>query len=130
MVIVGTDRTTYTGDVANKIGTYLKALAAKDNNIPFYVALPSSTFDWEIRDGIKEIVIEERDADEVKCIEGLCDGEIKKVLIMPQESPAANYSFDVTPGRLITGLITERGVCSANEESILNLYPEHKNNRS
>ncbi|MGD9160264.1 MAG: S-methyl-5-thioribose-1-phosphate isomerase [Desulfobacteraceae bacterium] len=126
MVIVGTDRTTYTGDVANKIGTYLKALAAKDNDVPFYVALPSSTFDWEIRDGVNEIVIEERDAEEVKCIEGLCEGEIKKVLIMPKESPAANYSFDVTPGRLVTGLITERGICSASEESILNLYPEHK----
>ena len=130
MVIVGTDRTTYTGDVANKIGTYLKALAAKDNDIPFYVALPSSTFDWEIHDGVNEIVIEERDAEEVKYIEGLCEGEIKKVLIMPQESPAANYSFDVTPGRLITGLITERGVCKASEESILNLYPEHKKQRS
>ena len=126
VVIVGTDRTTYTGDVANKIGTYLKALAAKDNNIPFYVALPSSTFDWEIRDGVNEIVIEERDTKEVKYIEGLCDGEIKKVLIMPEKSPAANYSFDVTPGRLITGLITERGICRATEESILNLYPEHK----
>lgn len=126
MVIVGTDRTTYTGDVANKIGTYLKALAAKDNNIPFYVALPSSTFDWEIRNGVNEIVIEERDAGEVKYIEGLCDGEIKRVLIMPDESPAANYSFDVTPRRLITGLITERGICNASEESILNLYPEHK----
>ena len=130
MVIVGTDRTTYTGDVANKIGTYLKALAAKDNNIPFYVALPSSTFDWKIRDGVNEIVIEKRDAEEVKYIEGLCDGEIKKVLIMPEDSPAVNYSFDVTPGRLVTGLITERGICSASEESILNLYPEHKSNRS
>ncbi len=127
MVIVGTDRTTYTGDVANKIGTYLKALAAKDNNIPFYVALPSSTFDWEIRDGVNEIVIEQRDAEEVRCIEGLCEGEIRKVLIMPQDSPAANYSFDVTPGRLVTALITERGVCEANEKSILDLYPEHKN---
>ncbi len=125
MVIVGTDRTTYTGDVANKIGTYLKALAARDNNIPFYVALPSSTFDWEMRDGVNEIVIEERDAEEVKYIEGLCDGELKKVLIMPKKSPAANYSFDVTPARLITGLITERGICRATEEGILNLYPEH-----
>lgn len=126
MVIVGTDRTTYTGDVANKIGTYLKALAAKDNNIPFYVALPSSTFDWEILDGINGITIEERNSEEVKYIEGLCEGEIKKVLIMPEESPAANYSFDVTPRRLITGLITERGICNASEESILDLYPEHK----
>ena len=126
MVIVGTDRTTYTGDVANKIGTYLKALAARDNDIPFYVALPSSTFDWEIGDGVKEIVIEERDTEEVRYIEGLCDGDLKKVLIMPEKSPAANYSFDVTPRRLVTGLITERGICEAHEESILSLYPEHK----
>ena len=126
IVIVGTDRTTYTGDVANKIGTYLKALAASDNNVPFYVALPSSTFDWRIRDGVKEIIIEERDSDEVKYVEGLCEGGIKKVLITPEKSPAANYSFDVTPGRLITGLITERGICEANEDSILDLFPEHK----
>jgi methylthioribose-1-phosphate isomerase len=126
LVIVGSDRTTYTGDVANKIGTYLKALAAHDNNIPFYVALPSSTFDWEISDGVNEIVIEERDAEEVKYIEGLCEGVLKKVLIMPEKSPAANYSFDVTPRRLVTGLITERGICDASEESILRLYPEHK----
>ncbi len=126
MVITGTDRTTYTGDVANKIGTYLKALAARDNNIPFYVALPSSTFDWDIRDGVKDIVIEQRNSDEVKYIEGLCGEEVKKVLIMPESSPAANYSFDVTPRRLITGLITERGICEADEESILSLYPENR----
>lgn len=126
IVIVGTDRTTYTGDVANKIGTYLKALAAMDNEIPFYVALPSSTFDWEIRDGVNDIIIEERDSDEVKCIQGYCDGEIKKVRITPETSPAANYSFDVTPRRLISGLITERGICEAREESILKLYPEHR----
>ncbi len=126
MVIVGTDRTTYTGDVANKTGTYLKALAAKDNNIPFYVALPSSTFDWEIRDGRKEIPIEERDPDEVRYIEGLCEGEIKKVLLTPKNSNAANYAFDVTPAELVAGLITERGICAANEADILNLYPERK----
>jgi methylthioribose-1-phosphate isomerase len=126
MVIVGTDRTTYTGDVANKIGTYLKALAARDNNIPFYVALPSSTFDWKIKDGLKEIPIEERDADEVKYIEGLCEGHVKKVLILPDKSPAANYAFDVTPSRLITGLITERGICRADGKSILALYPEKR----
>lgn len=126
LVITGTDRTTYTGDVANKIGTYLKALSAKDNNVPFYVALPSSTFDWEMRDGYASIPIEKRDENEVKYIEGLCDGEIKKVLLTPLESPAANYAFDVTPGRLITGLITERGICEANESSILQLFPEHK----
>ncbi len=126
MVIVGTDRTTHTGDVANKIGTYLKALAAKDNNVPFYVALPSSTFDWEMKDGVKEIPIEERGKEEVKYIQGLSDGEIKKILLTPENSHATNYAFDVTPSRLITGLITERGVCKANEKSILDLYPEHR----
>lgn len=126
MCIVGTDRTTYTGDVANKIGTYLKALAAKDNNIPFYVALPSSTFDWKIKDGIKEIPIEQRGNEEVKYAQGLVDGQIKRVLLTPKDSHAANFAFDVTPRRLITGLITERGICKANEESILKLYPEHK----
>ena len=126
MIIVGSDRTTYTGDVANKIGTYLKALAAKDNNIPFYAALPSSSIDWTIEDGLKEIEIEKRNADEVKHIEGLCDGEIKKVLLTPENSNAANYGFDVTPARLITGIITERGICEANKNSILNLFPERK----
>jgi methylthioribose-1-phosphate isomerase len=126
MVITGTDRTTYTGDVGNKIGTYLKALAAYDNGIPFYTALPSSTFDWEMRDGVKEVPIEERDAHEVRYIQGLHDGEIKEVLLTPQDSPAANYAFDVTPARLVTGLITERGVCAASEEGVLALYPEKK----
>jgi len=101
-------------------------LSAKDNNVPFYVALPSSTFDWELRDVCAGIRIEKRDENEVKYIQGLCDGEIKKVLLTPQESPAANYTFDVTPGRLITGLITERGICESNENSILQLFPEHK----
>ena len=126
IVIVGSDRTTYTGDVANKIGTYLKALAAKDNQVPFYVALPSSTFDWKMENGIKEIPIEERGADEVKYMEGLCDGEIKRILLTPENSHATNYAFDVTPARLITGLITERGICKPNKESILNLFPEKK----
>jgi methylthioribose-1-phosphate isomerase len=126
LVIVGSDRTTYTGDVANKVGTYLKALAAKDNQVPFYVALPSSTIDWKIEDGIKEIPIEERDGDEVKYIEGLCDGEIKKVLLTPKNSKATNYAFDVTPARLITGLITERGICKPNKISILNQFPERE----
>ena len=126
LVIVGTDRTTYTGDVANKIGTYLKALAAKDNNVPFYVALPSSTFDWEIRDGVAEIPIEERGAAEVKHAEGFVGGRQIQVPLAPEATPAANYSFDVTPRRLITGLITERGVCAPNEESILALFPEHR----
>lgn len=126
MVIVGSDRTTCTGDVANKIGTYLKALAANDNNIPFYAALPSSSIDWQMEDGLKEIVIEERNGDEVKYIEGLCEGEIKRVLLTPGDSKAANYAFDVTPARLVTGIITERGICKANKESILNLFPEKK----
>jgi len=128
MVIVGTDRTLYTGDVANKIGTYLKALAAKDNNVPFYVALPSSSFDWEKRDGVQEIPIEQRDGHEVKYIQGLSDGELKWVLLTPEDSPAANFAFDVTPARLVTGLITERGVCNASEEGVLGLYPEKKQN--
>lgn len=126
MVIVGTDRTTFTGDVANKIGTYLKALAARDNNIPFYVALPSSTFDWEIKDGIKEIPIEERDPDEIRYVQGLDRGTIRSVLIPPKGSPAANFAFDVTPARLVTGFITERGICKASEKDILSLFPEKK----
>lgn len=124
LVIVGTDRTTYTGDVANKIGTYLKALAAKDNQIPFYVALPSSSFDWELRDGSK-IPIEERGAEEIKNADGWLNGRQVEVRIMPEGSPAANYGFDVTPRRFVTGLITERGVCKASEKSILALFPEH-----
>ncbi len=126
MVITGTDRTLYTGDVANKIGTYLKALAAKDNGIPFYVALPSSTFDWNLRDGVAEIPIEQRDAAEVKTIAGLRDGAIKSVLLTPPDSPAANYAFDVTPARLVTALITERGICPATEAGVLGLYPEKR----
>jgi methylthioribose-1-phosphate isomerase len=124
LVIVGTDRTTLSGDVANKIGTYLKALAAKDNNVPFYVALPSSSFDWKLHDGLKEIPIEERSAEEVKQAEGWFGGEQVEVRVAPKESPAANYGFDVTPGHLVTGLITERGVCEANENSIRALFPE------
>lgn len=126
IVIVGTDRTLYTGDVGNKIGTYLKALAAKDNDIPFYVALPSSTFDWEKRDGVKDIPIEQRDATEVKYIQGAYEDEIVQVLLTPEDSPAANYAFDVTPARLVTGLITERGICDASEEGVLGLYPEKR----
>jgi methylthioribose-1-phosphate isomerase len=124
IVIVGTDRTTYTGDVANKIGTYLKALAAKDNNIPFYVALPSSTFDWNLRDGIKDIPIEEREPDEVRYVYGVSGQECANVLVLPKESPVGNYAFDVTPSRLVTGFITERGVCKAEEEDIKRLFPE------
>jgi len=125
LVIVGTDRTTYTGDVANKIGTYLEALAAKANDVPFYVALPSSSIDWKIRDGLKEIPIEQRGADEVKNAYGWCDGKQIAVRIAPDKSPAANYGFDVTPRNLVTGLITERGICEANEKSIRSLFPEH-----
>ena len=124
IVIVGTDRTTRAGDVANKIGTYLKALAAKDNNLPFYVALPSSTFDWEITDGIRDIPIEERDPDEIRMIQGLCDSKIKQILVPPASSAAANHAFDVTPARLVTGFITERGLCQASEPAILALFPE------
>ena len=123
-VIVGTDRTTRTGDVANKIGTYLKALAAKDNAVPFYVALPSSSFDWNIRDGLKEIPIEERGSEEVSYADGWHGGEQIEVRVTPQSSAAANFGFDVTPRQLVTGLITERGICQANEESILRLFPE------
>jgi methylthioribose-1-phosphate isomerase len=124
LVIVGTDRTTITGDVANKIGTYLKALAAKANNVPFYVALPSSSFDWKLRDGLKEIPIEQRSPEEVKKADGWFEGQMVEVRVAPQESPATNYGFDVTPGCLVTGLITERGVCEANEKSIRALFPE------
>ncbi|MCF8069071.1 MAG: S-methyl-5-thioribose-1-phosphate isomerase [Desulfobacterales bacterium] len=126
MVIVGTDRATYTGDVANKIGTYLKALAAKDNNIPFYVALPSSTFDWNISDGLKDIPIETRDPDEVRYVQGLHDGELKSVLVPPENSGAMNFAFDVTPARLVTGFITERGVCKATEKGVKQLFPEKR----
>ncbi len=126
MVIVGTDRTTYTGDVANKIGTYLKALAAWDNHIPFYVALPSTTFDWTLRDGIAEIPIEMRDPDEVRYVYGAGKDGDTQVLVPPANSPAANFAFDVTPARLVTGFITERGICKATETDILNLFPEKK----
>ena len=126
MVITGTDRTTYTGDVGNKIGTYLKALAAFDNGVPFYTALPSSSFDWEMRDGVQEIPIEQRDATEVRSIRGLHEGSIKEVLLTPPDSPVANYAFDVTPARLVTGLITERGICAASEEGVLGLFPEKR----
>ncbi len=124
MVIVGTDRSTYTGDVANKIGTYLKALAARDNNVPFYVALPSSTFDWTLRDGLAEIPIEERDPDEIRYIQGENQGVTQSVLVPPADSPAGNYAFDVTPARLVTGFVTERGICKADEADVRRLFPE------
>jgi len=126
MCIVGTDRTTRRGDVCNKIGTYLKALAAKDNGVPFYVALPFSTIDWTISDGVTEIPIEERAEEEVTVMTGkAADGSIASVRIVPDGSRAANYGFDVTPARLVSGLITERGVCLASEAGMTALYPEH-----
>jgi methylthioribose-1-phosphate isomerase len=125
LCIVGTDRTTATGDVANKIGTYLKALAARDNDIPFLVALPYSTIDWSLEDG-SAIPIEERNPDEVTDIVGrLDDGRVATVRIAPEGSPAANYGFDVTPARLVTGFITERGVTPATRDGLTALYPEH-----
>ena len=122
MCIVGTDRTLSNGDVCNKIGTYLKALAAKDNNVPFYVALPSSTIDWKIKDH-KEIPIEERNSEELSHVEGLDkDNKLQKVLIYPQKSKAMNLAFDVTPAKYVTGLITEKGVCEASEQGLKGLF--------
>jgi methylthioribose-1-phosphate isomerase len=124
-VIVGADRVTRTGDVANKIGTYLKALAAHDNNIPFWVAVPSTTLDWSIRDGITEILIEERPASEVTTVTGRAmDGDVMTVRVVPKDSAAANPAFDVTPARLVTGLITERGCCAANEAALAEMFAE------
>ncbi len=126
LVIVGSDRTTANGDVANKIGTYLKALAANDNHIPFYAAMPSSTIDWNMHDGLKEIPVEERGAEEVKFTEGLHEGKIIQVRTTPESSPAANYGFDITPARLVTGIITERGISPASEEGLFVLFPEKR----
>lgn len=129
MVIVGADRVTRNGDAANKIGTYLKALAAHDNNIPFYVALPSSTFDFSLFDGVKEIEIEERNARETEYVTGYYydtagQRKVQEVRICPEKTKGLNFAFDVTPHNLITGLITERGIMEANEKAILTLYPE------
>jgi len=125
LVIVGTDRTTATGDVCNKIGTYLKALAAHDNHVPFYVAAPSPSIDWALRDGLREIPIEERAAREVTHLTGrLPDGTVATIALLPEGSPAANPAFDVTPARLVTGLITERGVCDANAAALRALFPD------
>jgi methylthioribose-1-phosphate isomerase len=127
LCIVGSDCTTLTGDVANKIGTYLKALAAFDNNIPFYVALPSSSIDFTMKNGISEIPIEQRDGEEVSHMEGkLENGMMGKIRIVNEMSPVANYGFDVTPAKYITALITERGICKAIREDILNLFPEKR----
>lgn len=125
LCIVGSDRTTRTGDVANKIGTYLKALAAHDNGVPFHVALPGSTVDWSLTDGVAQIPIEQRDPLELTRITGrTIKGDLATVDIAAPGSPAANYGFDVTPARLVTGLITERGLCPATEAGLLGLYPE------
>jgi methylthioribose-1-phosphate isomerase len=125
MVIVGTDRTTRAGDVCNKIGTYLKALAAHDNGVPFYVALPSPTIDWRVADGLREIPIEERTGDEVSFVQGkLADGTRSSLRISPEGTPAANPAFDVTPARLVTGLITERGIAPATPEGLAAMFPE------
>jgi methylthioribose-1-phosphate isomerase len=125
LCIVGTDRTTATGDVANKIGTYLKALAAHDNEVPFYVALPSPSIDWTLTDGLKQIPIEERAGAELSHIAGrMEDGRVATVRLVPEGSGLANYAFDVTPARLVTGLITERGVCAASRRGLSSLFPE------
>jgi methylthioribose-1-phosphate isomerase len=130
MVIVGTDRTTGQGDVCNKIGTYLKALAARDNNVPFYVALPSPTLDFSLGDGVVEIPIEQRAAAEVTTMTGrTADGRIETVTIVPDGSPVANHAFDVTPARLVTGLITERGVLAASREALERAFPDHPSRR-
>ena len=125
IVIVGTDRVTANGDVCNKIGTYLKALAARDNNVPFYVALPSPTIDFTVADGVAEIPIEQRSGDEQTTMTGLTkDGRIETVRVVPEGSPVANYGFDVTPARLVTGLITERGVIAASRKALAGAFPD------
>ena len=127
LCLVGADRVTRRGDVANKIGTYLKALAAADNGVSFYVAMPASTIDWSLRDGLREIPIESRAEEEVRFMDGLAaDGEVRSVRICPEDTRAANYGFDVTPARLVTGLITERGICPAAEAGLLALFPERQ----
>lgn len=127
MCVTGTDRTTRTGDVCNKIGTYLKALAAFDNNVPFYVALPGPTIDWRMRDGVAGIPIEQRDPQEVTHVWGKTQtGNVEAVQITPDGVSASNFAFDVTPARLVTGLFTERGVCDASEAGLLGLYPEQR----
>ncbi|MEX6506803.1 S-methyl-5-thioribose-1-phosphate isomerase [Jiella sp. M17.18] len=126
LCIVGSDRTTALGDVCNKIGTYLKALAARDNGIPFYAALPASTIDWTVRSGVDEIPIEQRNGEEVSHVIGINDdGVVERVRIAPAGTPVSNYAFDVTPARLVTGLITERGVCTASEAGLAALFPEY-----
>ncbi|MFN3939608.1 MAG: S-methyl-5-thioribose-1-phosphate isomerase [Chitinophagales bacterium] len=124
IVIVGTDRTSATGDVCNKIGTYLKALAAYDNHIPFYVTAPSSSIDWNMRDAFNEIIIEQRSAEEVRYVKGKSGTLITDVLICPEQTKASNFSFDITPAKYITGIITERGICEASAQGLKELFPE------
>ncbi|MBK7712582.1 MAG: S-methyl-5-thioribose-1-phosphate isomerase [Bacteroidales bacterium] len=124
VVFIGSDRTTGSGDVANKIGTYLKGLAAFDNNVPFYALFPSTSIDFSIRDGLSEIAIEERDPEEVTTISGFANGKMESVRICPENTAAANYGFDITPARLITGLITERGICKATEKEIKKMFSD------
>jgi len=124
MVLVGSDRASPYGDIVNKIGTYLKALAARDNKIPFYAALPSSTIDWSLSEGATETPIEQRDGNEVRFMEGIKDGRLYEVEIIPPEVPVLNYGFDITPARLVTGIITERGISDADKKSIFTLFPE------
>jgi methylthioribose-1-phosphate isomerase len=127
IVLVGSDRTTRRGDVANKIGTYLKALAAFDNNVPFFVALPSSSIDFSISDGLSEINVEERDPEEVSLISGITGDKINSVRICPEKTRCVNFGFDITPARLVTGLITEKGICRATEQDILKMFSEKLN---
>jgi methylthioribose-1-phosphate isomerase len=130
IVIVGTDRVTAQGDVCNKIGTYLKALAAYDNGVPFYVGLPSPTIDFTLSDGLTEIPIEQRAPDEVAMMTGKTkDGRIQTVQVVPDGTAVANYAFDVTPARLVTGLITERGVIAANRAALAQAFPERTGNK-
>jgi methylthioribose-1-phosphate isomerase len=124
LVLVGSDRVSPYGDVVNKVGTYLKALAAFDNHVPFYAAFPSSTIDWELDVGARTTAIEERDGDEIRLVEGLVEGNPGIVRIVPGETPVINYGFDITPARLITGIITERGIAMADRKNILQLFPE------
>jgi methylthioribose-1-phosphate isomerase len=124
LCLVGSDRTTATGDVCNKIGTYLKALAAHDNGVPFYACVPSSTIDWTLSDGVQEIPIEQRDGREVSEISGMgTDGQLVTVRLTPAGSPVANYAFDVTPARLMTGIVTERGIAKADRADLAGLFP-------
>lgn len=126
LVLVGSDRTTIKGDIANKIGTYLKALAARDNKIPFYSAFPSTTFDFSISNGLKEIPVEERNEEEITFVEGFNGERIEKVRICPFNTRSVNYGFDVTPAKLITGLITEKGICKALEKEIREMFSDKK----